>query len=31
MPGWNYMVRLYRPRAKILDGTWTFPEAKPAL
>jgi hypothetical protein len=29
MPGWNYMVRLYRPRAEILDGTWKFPEAKP--
>jgi hypothetical protein len=29
MTGWNHMVRLYRPRAKILDGTWTFPEAKP--
>lgn len=28
-PGWNYMVRLYRPQNKILDGTWTFPEAKP--
>lgn len=27
--GWNYMVRLYRPRASVLDGTWTFPEAKP--
>lgn len=26
-PGWNYMVRLYRPRAEVLDGTWTFPEA----
>lgn len=25
--GWNYMVRLYRPRAEILDGRWTFPEA----
>jgi hypothetical protein len=24
--GWNYMVRLYRPRAEILSGTWTFPE-----
>jgi len=24
--GWNYLVRLYRPRAEILDGTWTFPE-----
>jgi len=29
-PGWNYMVRLYRPRAEILDGTWKFPEAQPA-
>ena len=26
--GWNYMVRLYRPRKEILDGTWKFPEAK---
>ncbi|MGH3214969.1 MAG: DUF1214 domain-containing protein [Trebonia sp.] len=25
MDGWNYLVRLYRPRAEILDGTWTFP------
>lgn len=25
-PGWNYMVRLYRPRKEILDGTWKFPE-----
>jgi hypothetical protein len=23
--GWNYTVRLYRPRAEILNGTWTFP------
>ena len=23
--GWNYLVRLYRPRPKILDGTWQFP------
>lgn len=30
MPGWNYWVRLYRPRAEILDGTWTFPTAEPA-
>jgi hypothetical protein len=29
MPGWNYMVRLYRPRREILDGTWKFPEARP--
>ena len=28
MPGWNYMVRLYRPRAEILNGTWVFPEAQ---
>ena len=28
-PGWNYMVRLYRPRPEILDGTWKFPEALP--
>jgi hypothetical protein len=27
--GWNYLVRLYRPRAEILDGSWTFPEAQP--
>ncbi|GAA0634347.1 DUF1254 domain-containing protein [Brevundimonas lenta] len=26
-PGWNYMVRLYRPRPEVLDGSWTFPEA----
>jgi hypothetical protein len=29
MPGWNYIVRLYRPRAEILDGIWTFPEPTP--
>jgi hypothetical protein len=28
-PGWNYVVRLYRPRAEILDGSWSFPEATP--
>jgi len=26
--GWNYTVRLYRPRAEILNGTWKFPEPK---
>ncbi len=26
MPGWNYTVRLYRPRAEILSGQWKFPE-----
>ncbi len=25
MEGWNYMVRLYRPRPEILEGRWTFP------
>jgi hypothetical protein len=29
MAGWNYTVRLYRPRKELLDGTWKFPEAKP--
>jgi hypothetical protein len=29
MPGWNYMVRLYRPRPEIVNGTWKFPEAQP--
>ncbi|MGH8088794.1 MAG: DUF1254 domain-containing protein, partial [Stenotrophomonas sp.] len=29
MEGWNYLVRLYRPRPEILDGRWTFPEAVP--
>lgn len=28
MPGWNYMVRLYRPHQAILDGSWKFPEAQ---
>jgi len=28
--GWNYAVRLYRPRDEILKGTWKFPELKPA-
>jgi hypothetical protein len=30
MEGWNYTVRLYRPRAGILDGSWKFPEPQPA-
>lgn len=29
VPGWNYMVRLYRPRTEVLNGTWNFPEAHP--
>jgi hypothetical protein len=28
MKGWNYMVRLYRPRDEILNGKWKFPEAQ---
>jgi hypothetical protein len=23
--GWNYLVRLYRPRPEVLTGAWTFP------
>jgi hypothetical protein len=26
MPGWNYLVRFYRPHAEILNGKWKFPE-----
>jgi hypothetical protein len=29
MKGWNYTVRLYRPRAEILDSSWKFPEPQP--
>ena len=27
--GWNYTVRLYRPRLDILNGKWRFPDAEP--
>lgn len=27
---WNWMVRLYRPDAAILDGSWTFPDLEAA-
>ena len=27
-PGWNYLVRLYRPRDEILNGKWKVPEAQ---
>ena len=27
--GWNYWVRLYRPRPEILNGKWKFPEVQP--
>lgn len=29
--GWNYTVRLYRPREEILNGSWKLPEAKLSL
>jgi hypothetical protein len=29
MKDWNYTVRLFRPRAEILDGIWRFPDAQP--
>ncbi|MGO4258542.1 DUF1214 domain-containing protein [Marmoricola sp. RAF53] len=28
--GWNYLVRLYRPRPEIADGTWQPPALEPA-
>jgi hypothetical protein len=30
MDGGNYLVRLYRLRPEVLDGTWTFPATEPA-
>jgi hypothetical protein len=27
--GWNYLIRLYRPRPEILDGQWTPPALTP--
>ena len=27
--GWNYTVRMFRPRPDVLDGNWKFPEARP--
>jgi hypothetical protein len=24
--GWNYLLRLYRPREEVLEGKWKFPE-----
>ncbi|MFQ3458363.1 DUF1214 domain-containing protein [Bradyrhizobium sp. UFLA01-814] len=30
MKGWNYTVRLYRPRPEILNGKWKFPKAQAA-
>ena len=28
-PGWNYAIRMYEPRAEILDGTWRFRAPEP--
>ena len=28
-PGWNYLVRLYRPHDTVLNREWTFPDAEP--
>ncbi len=28
-PLWNYLVRLYRPTAPFIDGSWQLPPAKP--
>lgn len=28
--GWDYLIRLYRPRQAVLEGTWTFPDVEPA-
>ena len=28
-PGWNYLVRLYRPRAEVREGRWVFPKPEP--
>jgi len=28
-PGWNYAIRMYKPRQAILDGTWSFPDFQP--
>ena len=28
--GWNYIVRLYRPKKEILDGSWKFPQPQVA-
>jgi len=27
--GWNYNVRMFRPRKDVIDGVWTFPDAVP--
>lgn len=29
VPGWNYIVRLYRPREEVINGRWQFPKPVP--
>ena len=29
VPGWNYLVRMYKPGPEILDGSWKFPYPEP--
>ena len=29
MDGWNYVVRMYRPRPEVLDGSYRFPTPEP--
>jgi hypothetical protein len=29
MEGWNYAIRLYRPRPEVLDGSWVPPVPQP--
>ncbi|MCA1370455.1 DUF1214 domain-containing protein [Bradyrhizobium sp. BRP14] len=29
--GWNYTVRLFKPRAEVIDGTWQFALAQPEM
>lgn len=28
-PGWNFVMRIYRPGASVLDGSYILPDAKP--
>lgn len=27
-PGWNYTVRMYKPKQEIISGAWSFPKAQ---
>ena len=29
MDGWNYAIRMYKPKESILDSSWTFPKPTP--